>query len=100
MEKERHIITTQTDWQGIALSVSYEAEWLGAGAITAHLQVHADDNLPLPITSTGYRSHFLHRSEVDQMGGPVAYVLAWLDQEAMGREWQDRQERNRQGSLF
>ena len=33
MEKERHIVTTTIDWQGIALSVSYEA--VGTRAVLA-----------------------------------------------------------------
>ena len=35
----------------------------------------------LPITETGYRSHFLAATEVIAAGGPVRYVLAWLDRE-------------------
>jgi len=100
MEKERHIVTTTIDWQGIALSVSYEAQWLGAGACIAHLQVETVRREPLPITETGYRSHFLPLGEVEAGGGPVAYVRAWLDQEASSDEWRSHLETARQGSLF
>ena len=100
MEKERHIVTTTIDWQGIVLSVSYEAQWLGAGACIAHLQVETARREPLPITETGYRSHFLPLGEVEANGGPVAYVCAWLDQEASSDEWRSHVEASRQGTLF
>jgi hypothetical protein len=100
MEKERHIVTIAIDWQGIALSVSYEAEWLGKGACIAHLQVLTPDRRPLPITETGYRSHFVPLGEVEAAGGPVAYVFAWLDEEASNDEWRSHVETTRQGSLF
>ena len=99
MEKPRHIVTTTIDWQGIALSVSYEDRWLG-GSLPAHIQVQAEHDQPLPITGTGYRSHFLPREEVEQAGGPVPYVLTWLAEEATSDEWRDRMERSRQSSLF
>jgi hypothetical protein len=100
MKKERHIITTVIDWQGIALSVSFEAEWLGAGACIAHLQVETARRDALPITRTGYLSHFLPLGEVEAAGGPAAYVRAWLDQEASCEEWRSHLDKVRQGTLF
>ena len=42
---------------------------------------------PLPITETGYRSHFPHPADVEHLGGPVAYVEAWLDAMAQSKAW-------------
>ncbi|MDV6333157.1 hypothetical protein [Asticcacaulis sp. 201] len=102
MRKERTITTQTIDWQGITLSVSYEADYLNisrhSGFATAHLQVQAP--VPLPFTETGYRSHFLPAEEVDELGGPVAYVLAWLDEAAQSPAWRKQQEAARQLSLF
>jgi hypothetical protein len=100
MEKERHIASNTIDWQGIALSVSFEAEWLGAGGCIAHLQVETTERTPLPITRTGYRSHFVPLAEVETAGGPVAYVRAWLEEESSSEEWRSHVEVARQGSLF
>lgn len=33
---------------------------------------------PHPISETGYRSHFVHPQHIEEEGGPVAHVQAWL----------------------
>ncbi|MDO9223587.1 MAG: hypothetical protein Q7U20_07735 [Caulobacter sp.] len=101
MENELHIETFTTDWQGIALSVTFEARWLNSeSANIAHLQVKSVGRIPLPITETGYRSHFLPADEVAAAGGAVAYVLAWLNHAATAPEWRARPEAMGQLSLF
>jgi hypothetical protein len=89
------------EWQGIALSVSYEPNWLGCG-YTAHLQIQTavPEHAPLPVTETGYRSLFLPMGIVEEVGGAEAYVRLWLDEAARSREWKEHQERSRQYSLF
>jgi len=54
----------------------------------------------LPTTETGYRSHFLSEAAVAELGGPLAYVRAWLDAEAASPKWQAQQAARRQLSLF
>jgi orotate phosphoribosyltransferase len=54
----------------------------------------------LPITETGYLSHFVAADAIDEAGGPVAYVVAWLDRAAQDKEWKSRIEAQRQLSLF
>lgn len=101
MTREPHIETFTTDWQGIALSVSYEVRWLNLESATvAHLQIKSTGCERLPITETGYRSHFLPAEEVARAGGPVAYTVAWLDYLAQSNEWKAYAEASRQLSLF
>ncbi|MDP1736011.1 MAG: hypothetical protein Q8L23_01070 [Caulobacter sp.] len=101
MTKERKIQTFTIDWQGIALSVSYETRWLDLeSANVAHLEVRSDGRVRLPITETGYRSHFLSPEAVTAAGGPVAYALAWLDYMAQSKEWKAHAEASRQLNLF
>jgi hypothetical protein len=101
MDKERHIETFTTDWQGIALLVSCEVRWLSLeSANAAHLQIESVGRLRLPITETGYRSHFVAAEEIAQAGGPVAYALAWLDYMGRSKEWKAYAEASRQLSLF
>lgn len=106
MENQRTIQTETLNWEGITIEVSYEAEWLGfrrgSDMAVAHLQVRsvAPERVPLPITETGYRSHFVYREEIEVAGGPVAYILAWLNHRADSREWRDYIEASRQLSLF
>ena len=56
---------------------------------------------PLPITETGYLSHFFHPDSVDfSKRGVVAFITDWLDKEATRPEWNARTENARQLELF
>ena len=95
--------TYQTSWQGIPLSVSYCPSWSTSygeiyGYDLAHIEVRGP--CPLPITETGYRSHFDRSDNIDAEGGPVAFVLAWLDSEAQGKAWKKAEVKTRQLTLF
>lgn len=93
-------------WQGRTLQIEYEAHWLGVDRIgglqVAHLQVRViePERAALPITETGYRSHFVDREAVSEAGGPVEYVRQWLDAEARSKTWQARDLAQRQLTLF
>jgi hypothetical protein len=106
MGAARHIITATFDWQGIALSVTFEPDWMGISEGTdyaiARLEIEAvaPKRAPLPITETGYRSHFLHPDAVAAEGGPEAYVRAWLGHAAQSEQWRARASAARQLSLF
>ncbi|HEX4294590.1 MAG TPA: hypothetical protein VHZ29_10685 [Rhizomicrobium sp.] len=54
----------------------------------------------LPITDTGYRSHFLAPGVAERVGGPLAYAKAWLDAAAKCSAWQRKDFQSRQLSLF
>jgi hypothetical protein len=90
------------DWEGFALSVHWCPVWLGesAGYAIAHLEIIADGRTFLPVTPTGYRSHFVQREEVEALGGPVAYARAWLDHAAKSPAWKEQSSASRQLSLL
>jgi hypothetical protein len=89
------------EWRGITIDVIFEPEWLGM-AYTSHLQVRsvAPERAVLPVTETGYRSHFLPIGTVEALGGPEIYVLDWLDETARSEEWKAIENAQRQLSLF
>jgi len=92
--------TVTFDWEGIALSVSYEPHWLG-GDHTAHLEIRTiPRKIRLPFTETGYRSHFLPIGTIEAAGGVEAYVREWLDFMAQSREWKRYEQESRQYTLF
>jgi hypothetical protein len=98
---ERH----RFDWNGILLEITYEPQWLPPsilGEDLAHLQVRSiyPTDVPLPITETGYRSHFTAASAIAAAGGPVAYVDVWLTVESDTPAWQAREQATRQLALF
>jgi hypothetical protein len=87
-------------WRGIDIEVIYDPDGYG---VVSHLEVRSIEppTAPLPITHTGYRSHFHERGMVEQSGGDVvALVKAWLDDEAAKPEWQRYEQASRQGELF
>ncbi len=108
MKKRRtkdRIETHDIVWAGIAIKVSYERNWLGSPPSDyhpTHLQIEAvsPERMPLPITETGYLSHFVAVDEIDNAGGPVDYTLAWLDQAAKAPAWRKAVEASRQLSLL
>lgn len=84
------------DWQGIPIDVSVEENWLNSD--TCHMEVRAPEKLP--ITETGYRSHFLSPETMAEFETPEAYVRAWLDEAAQSKEWKAHWEARKQLSLF
>ena len=60
--------------------------WHGQSHIEVHL-VRPKRSI-IPITETGYRSHFIDSEELSLAGGAVAFVTAWLDHEASSKKWQ------------
>jgi len=102
--RERRTETVSLIWEAVTIKVRYVPEWHGrsSGYEIAHLEVLsiAPDRAPLPITETGYRSHFLSPAEVEEFGGPEGYVRAWLEAEAKSPEWLEHVATSRQMTLF
>lgn len=100
------IFVQRIDWNGITVEVSYEADWLNLakeqGSPVAHLQIRSvsPERAELPISETGYKSHFPPMSDVIAHGGPITYVREWLDEAATTEAWKTHQSQTRQFSLF
>jgi hypothetical protein len=97
----------QIVWRGITIEVRYCADWSPSyreiyGYPLAHLEIEsvAPAKAPLPMTETGYRSHFSGAPLIDEEGGPVAFVRIWLDQAAQTPEWKAQEAAARQLTLF
>jgi hypothetical protein len=70
-------------WRGRTLEVRHTPDYLVAGTDHVEVEVMAPEGAPLPITETGYRSHFLPAELVAERGGAKAFVAQWLDNEAV-----------------
>ncbi|WP_084384875.1 hypothetical protein [Novosphingobium naphthalenivorans] len=96
MEEQRYRFT----WRGIEIEAVYTPlKW----NVIAHLEIRSirPARAPLPITSSGYRSHFHQPVTIEALGGDViAQTIAWLDDEATRPEWQTQDTASRQGELF
>ncbi len=94
-------------WNGIQIEVRWCRSWSEAyeriyGYPLSHLEIQsiAPENAPLPMTGTGYRSHFTNLDEVEAQGGPVSFVRAWLAEAAKDPKWTAAEAERKQLSLF
>lgn len=101
---ERHTL----DWHGILIEVRYCRCWarLYRGHpdeySMAHIEIESIEpaRAVLPITETGYRSHFVPEPEVIDGGGVLDYVSEALDEAAASPAWKAQEMAARQYSLF
>jgi hypothetical protein len=84
----------------ITVRITHSRGYLSSG--TDHIEVEslAPKKAPLPITETGYRSHFMPALELVNAGGPVTFVNAWLEREAAGKAWRAKTTAAAQADLF
>lgn len=92
-------------WDGVDIEIRYCPDWLDScretyGYALAHLEIETVTRESLPITETGYLSHFTRADNVTAYGGPAAYVQNWLEIEAQRRDWKDFEDQRRQLALF
>ena len=81
---EQHTIV----WRGVQIEITFTPEAFG---MVDHIELRTESRAPLPVTETGYRSHFTHKGTVTEYGGAVAFVSAWLDHEAERTGWRGAQ---------
>lgn len=90
-------ITTMLIWNGIKIMITHTPNYCG---VVDHIELHVENRERIPVTETGYRSHFLHESVIEPYGSALAFVQAWLDHEALDPEWRAYELASRQMSLF
>lgn len=95
---------TRANWRGIEIEIRWSPDYVVYDDQTrmAHLEVESisPKRAPLPITETGYRSHFTPLSAVQTYLTPEDYVAAWLDEASRSPEWRAVEQSSRQLSLF
>lgn len=96
----------EIDWRDpvtakiVRIRITHSRDYLGQGQDHIEVESVAPAKTLLPITDTGYRSHFVSPLELINEGGPVTFVTAWLDREARGKDWQKQVAKHQQGNLF
>ena len=92
----RNAITGQT----VRLKITHSRNYLTTGS--DHIEIESVDpkRAVLPITDTGYRSHFIKSDDVDRCGGLRAFVASWLESAAASKPWQRSQRAAQQVDLF
>ena len=81
---EKHIIK----WCNVQIEISFKPDTFG---MVDHIELRTENRALLPVTDTGYRSHFVNKGTVATHGGAAAFVTAWLDHEAERIGWSNDQ---------
>lgn len=92
---EKQIVTIV--WEGITINVTHSPHDILA---QSHIELRVPTKEKLPVTETGYRSEYLRPGSIEECGSVEAFVLGWLDEMALSREWQQQVVKDRQLSLF
>ena len=96
----RKTVACQLVWRGVICKVVHTTNYIFPGQSHLELTVLSTPRVPLPITRTGYISHFVAENAVTAAGGAVSYFLEWLDREATSKAWTRTEIASRQGDLF
>ena len=110
--------STPGKWQHVAFRVRHTPDYLIKGtdhlellvikprcqgrASSTQFQVRASSATceALPITETGYLSHFVYGREVPNAKAALAFFLDWIAREAKSKRWQKADNMRRQLDLF
>lgn len=84
-------------WRGIGIEIIHTANYFDG---MDHIEVRSEDRTPIPITETGYKSHFFPTGGLGEYETAVEFVQAWLDHEANGKAWKAQEFASRQLNLF
>ena len=86
--------------EDVRIRITHARDYLATGNDHIEVESIAPKKAPLPITETGYRSHFLSPLELMNAGGPVTFVTTWIEHEAKGKTWSKAATAKQQGDLF
>ena len=92
--------TVKLVWRDVTCRVKHTPNYLSKGWSHIEIIVVSPKNAPLPITETGYRSHFLDEDLLKKAGGPVTFFIDWIEREAATKAWAKAEFKWRQGDLF
>jgi len=104
----RRVVETHNfDWKDYRIEVRYCPSWSRSyeevyGEGMAHLEIISPEEprRALPVSETGYISHFTPARFVEDEGGPVAFAQNWLDEAAQSPKWEKLEAASRQMSLL
>jgi hypothetical protein len=94
MEEEQ--ITFTLIWAERVVEVRCQPNWLNSDY--GHIELRSTTRLP--VTETGYRSHFVPGAAFSDEAYVRAYVERWLNEAAQTRAWQHYLKDSRQLTLF
>jgi hypothetical protein len=87
-------------WEHVRYRVRHTPDYIIKGTDHIEVVVISPKKEPLPITETGYLSHFITDGSCRTVDAAVAFFAAWLDREAKTKRWQKLDQKRRQLDLF
>ena len=90
-------LTQNITWDGRIIHLSYCPKYLEE---VAHVEIRTQDGEPMPITETGYKSHFVITDNPPCLEDVILFVTDWLDQETKSKSWLEYSENSKQLTLF
>ena len=88
------------DGSSVVIAIRHTKNYLVDGTDHIEIESRKPKGAALPITATGYLSHFIDWHQLSAAGGPVTFVEAWLARVCRSREFSAREHARRQGDLF
>lgn len=96
----RRTTTRRVIWRDVTCRVRHTPDYLFAGSDHVEITVLSPKGALLPITETGYLSHFIDSAELRVAGGAVRFMLDWIDREALTKRFRTADFKSRQFRLF
>ena len=91
-------------WQDINIEITYQPRWGNDSVGVSHLEVRSlnPERSPLPITETGYRSHFFYSDEIYSVEEIKGLVEDWLNKDTQQTTWKayQHEQKNQHFTLF
>jgi hypothetical protein len=99
-KRQKTPTTHKLIWRDMTCRIKHTPNYLSPGWTHIEITVVNPKGAPLPITGTGYRSHFLDEELLTAAGGPVAFFQRWIEHEATTKAWAKVEFKWRQLELF
>lgn len=94
-------------WQGITIDITHDDCWLNSTDIdyyVHHIAIKRRDEGQLPMTDTGYKSHFAggtnKANALEPYRSALNLVKAWLDETGDTKKWKAYVASQKQLTLF
>lgn len=87
-------------WGHVRYRVRHTPDYIIQGTDHIEVVVITPKREPIPITETGYLSHFVTDGSCPTIEAAVSFVASWIEREAQTKRWQKLDQKRRQLDLF
>lgn len=96
----RRTTTRRVTWRDVTCRIRHTRDYLIEGSDHVEVIVLSPPGALLPITETGYLSHFIDADDLKAAGGAVRFILDWIEREAATTRFRTADFKSRQRDLF